>query len=363
MRAAELCAGYGGLYLGLKHLLPQARMSWYAETDKHASRVLRERHTSATGNAGDITGHSGSYWKSFPRPHVLMAGTPCQDLSVAGKGAGLEGERSGILLDALRIVELQRPDHFVWENVRAATYRKGELPNETVVGTVERRLTEAGYRVTHGVFSASQVGAPHLRERVFLLASLPGASLPGVSPNPGPILPTPTVVDMGNNKTQEEWQDWISRMREKHRNGNGHGRSLSQEVRYNFEGYMKAVGHWDSVLTGSFASIWDRGQALPTPTSSMSTGPGTSGRQGGWNLQTAIHELGMPNTIDGSGRMSVEFVEWMMGLPRGWVTGVEGISRTQQLKMLGNGVVPLQAAYAIDQLNRIQNSKENTDGR
>ena len=57
----------------------------------------------------------------------------------------------------------------------------------------------------------------------------------------------------------------------------------------------------------------------------------------------------LPNTLDQLGRLNPEFVEYMMGLPNGWVTDV-GLSRSQQLKMLGNGVVPQQAYYALQLL-------------
>ena len=57
----------------------------------------------------------------------------------------------------------------------------------------------------------------------------------------------------------------------------------------------------------------------------------------------------LPNALDDLGRLSPIFVEYMMGLPKGWVTDLE-LSRTQQLKMLGNGVVPQQAYYAIIKL-------------
>jgi DNA (cytosine-5)-methyltransferase 1 len=56
-----------------------------------------------------------------------------------------------------------------------------------------------------------------------------------------------------------------------------------------------------------------------------------------------------PNTLDELGRLNPQFVEYMMGLPQGWVTDMN-LSRTQQLKMLGNGVVPQQAYYALQQL-------------
>ncbi len=57
----------------------------------------------------------------------------------------------------------------------------------------------------------------------------------------------------------------------------------------------------------------------------------------------------LPNTLDELGRLNPEFVEYMMGLPVGWVTDT-GLARTQQLKMLGNGVVPQQAKYALELL-------------
>jgi DNA (cytosine-5)-methyltransferase 1 len=62
-----------------------------------------------------------------------------------------------------------------------------------------------------------------------------------------------------------------------------------------------------------------------------------------------MDEQRVPNTLDTLGRLNPIFVEYMMGLPVGWVTNLE-FSRTQQLKMLGNGVVPQQAYYALDLL-------------
>jgi DNA (cytosine-5)-methyltransferase 1 len=61
------------------------------------------------------------------------------------------------------------------------------------------------------------------------------------------------------------------------------------------------------------------------------------------HLQTA------PDALDQTGKLNAEFVEYMMGLPKGWVTDI-GLTRAQQLKMLGNGVVPQQAEYALELL-------------
>jgi DNA (cytosine-5)-methyltransferase 1 len=64
-----------------------------------------------------------------------------------------------------------------------------------------------------------------------------------------------------------------------------------------------------------------------------------------------MHLQNIPNTLDQDGKLNPQFVEYMMGLPEGWVTDA-GLSRTQQLKMLGNGVVPQQALFALSQIMR-----------
>ena len=128
------------------------------------------------------------------------------------------------------------------------------------------------------------------------------------------LLPTPAVNDMGRGKTVEDWDEWTDAMRVRHGNGNGHGKSLEIEAQRHadFGPYTAAIARWEQVL----------GRPAPSPTE-----PGKDGRP----------------------RLSPAFVEWMMGLPAGHVTGV-GIPRSAQLKALGNGVVPAQAALALSLL-------------
>ena len=136
-------------------------------------------------------------------------------------------------------------------------------------------------------------------------------ALPGVVA----LLPTPAVNDMGAGKTVEAWDAWTDTMRARHGNGNGHGKSLAIEAQRHtdFGPYTPAIRRWESVL----------GRPAPSPTE--------------------------PNK-DGRPRLSARFVEFLMGLPAGWVTDVD-IPRSAQLKALGNGVVPQQALLALSLLD------------
>ncbi len=123
------------------------------------------------------------------------------------------------------------------------------------------------------------------------------------------LMPTPTVMDMGNNKTPEEWAAWKDEQRAKHNNGNGHGESLTQAA-IAWGKYEPAIRRWEALT-----------REVPEPT--------------------------VPHKD--KRRLNPAFVEWMMGLPAGHVTG-HGLSAAKELKMLGNGVVPQQARSAVTQL-------------
>ena len=102
----------------------------------------------------------------MPHPDVLCGGFPCQDVSLAGKRKGItEGTRSGLWYEYVRLIEEIRPKYVIAENV----------PGLLAAGieTVLQELAEIGYDAEWEVLSASAVGAPHRRERVFLVAYPP----------------------------------------------------------------------------------------------------------------------------------------------------------------------------------------------
>ena len=157
----SLFAGIGGIDLGFE-ATGQFETKWQVEIDEHANKVLSKHWPSV------------ARWKNVttfpPRPvsdwqcDVIAGGFPCQDLSFAGRGAGLAGERSGLFHEIIRVARIIRPRAIVLENV-AALYVRGL---DVVLG----ELAEIGYDAEWHCISAASVGAPHRRDRVFIIGYL-----------------------------------------------------------------------------------------------------------------------------------------------------------------------------------------------
>ncbi|GAA3850574.1 DNA cytosine methyltransferase [Amycolatopsis tucumanensis] len=156
----SLCTGVGGLDLGVAAVLG-GRIAWYSEVDPHACAVLAARVPGAP-NLGDLRAVD---FTAVEPVEVLTAGFPCQDISAAGRRAGIEkGTRSGLwytILDAIRVLG---PRLVVVENVAALRWRNGGL-DRVLAG-----LAETGYDAVWRCVRASDIGAAHRRERVFLCA-------------------------------------------------------------------------------------------------------------------------------------------------------------------------------------------------
>ena len=165
------------------------------------------------------------------------------------------------------------------------------------------------------------------------------------------LLPTPTVVDMGSNKTPDEWEDWKETMQARHGNGNGHGASLTQEafslLPTPLAGSMGARRTDPSQIGVDEVILAITGKDV-TPARGAVTNWGKYGAAiDRWEriLDRPSPDPTIPNAA-GRPRLSPSFVEWMMGLPAGHVTG-HGLRPAQELKMLGNGVCPQQAGLAL----------------
>jgi DNA (cytosine-5)-methyltransferase 1 len=241
MKIGSLCTGYGGLDIAVEAFF-NAETIWCAEYDKHASKVIEERFGYI--NYKDI---KEIKWDEVPAVDILTAGYPCQPFSVAGNRKGKDDARHiwPYIKDAIRTL---RPRWVVMENV------KGHLT--LGFDQVLYDLAEIGYDARWQVVRAAEVGAPHNRARLFIVA-----------------YPSYSVGS--------------------------------------YDGQMQELGR-------GFTSFSD------------------------------MHLQDPPSELD-EGRVNTRFIEYMMGLPAGWVTDID-LPTNEHYKILGNGVVPQQAYYALQQI-------------
>jgi DNA (cytosine-5)-methyltransferase 1 len=160
VRIGSLFAGIGGFDLAARWMGWET--AWFSEIDPYASAVLA-KHWPNVPNHGDITQID---FTQVEPVDMLCGGFPCQDISNAGKRKGIEGERSGLWSEYARAIGELRPRYVVVENV-AALLGRGL---ERVLGD----LAALGYDAEWTVLSAADVGAPHLRERLWITAYASG---------------------------------------------------------------------------------------------------------------------------------------------------------------------------------------------
>lgn len=157
-----LFAGAGGGILG-SHLLGWNTIC-AVERDAYAAQVLAQRQNDGILKAfpiwSDITSFDGRPWKGIV--DVISGGFPCQDISSAGKGAGIDGARSGLWSEMARIIDEVRPSYVFVENSPMLVGRG--------LTRVISDLTEMGYDAEWARFSASNFGAPHQRDRIWIVA-------------------------------------------------------------------------------------------------------------------------------------------------------------------------------------------------
>lgn len=159
LNGLDLFSGGGGLSEALEEWV---RPVVYCENDRYAQGVLLSRMARGELFAGPIWDDVRTLWGTMlPAVDIIVAGFPCQDISYAGAQAGLDGERSGLFFEIIRLVRELRPQFIFLENV------PGVVP---FLGRVTGAMAALRYDCRWGLLSAADVGAPHLRERWFCLA-------------------------------------------------------------------------------------------------------------------------------------------------------------------------------------------------
>lgn len=457
MRIGSLFSGAGGLDMAVKQVFG-GHTVWHSEIDKAASKVLAHRWADVP-NLGDITAVD---WAAVEPVDVLCGGFPCQDVSAAGKRAGIkDGTRSGLWAIFADAIDALRPHYVVIENVRgllsAAAHRDVESDDAALgngsgrpvlraAGAVLGDLADLGYDAQWTTLAASAVGAPHRRERVFIVAcaadtssqrpqecgqpsgvgspqsgigssQLPLRAVSGDEPGVA-LLPTPGTLDSVEKRTTHAGGNLtlqgaivgvnpvdLERHSKAGRAVSGDDVALlptpvvtdsSDSARHTIVGGISHPG----------TSLTDAIRLLPTPNASDASGGGQhpDKREGHSRQLIDYVLLCTPSASDGAGgktprsggridepllggqaremdgqqwgkyapaiagweqivgpapaptepnkngnpRLSAAFSEWLMGWPDGWVTDPDiGISRNDQLKIVGNGVCPQQAVAAL----------------
>jgi DNA (cytosine-5)-methyltransferase 1 len=309
VKIGSLCSGYGGLDMATEAFY-DAETAWMCDIDKYASIVIEERW--GLPNLGDMKLVD---WSNVEPVDILTAGYPCQPFSTAGQRKGSADERH--LWPYIKdIISHLQPKRVILENVR------GHL----TLGFKEvlKDLTEIGYDAKWAIVRASDVGAPHQRARLFVIAwNANNWCKCSFSKIPQNECAESSRISGGNQELQCPNTD---------------------SVRFD---------------VGAQATQWNQGesQSEPSELGKDATNATSQRFQGSINKRdiyaqcSDIWDRQIPNPL-AEDKLNPKFVEYMMGLPEGWVTDLE-ISRSQQLKLLGNGVVPQQAYYAIDKLERL----------
>ncbi|WP_405437176.1 DNA cytosine methyltransferase [Streptomyces anulatus] len=324
-----LCAGYGGLETALGAGIGAVPVA-YAENDPYAAAVFAAHHPGVP-NLGDITRTDWERVRDLYRPEIVGAGFPCRNISNAGRKDGISGQWSRVWKNVAAAVGVIRPRYVFLENVAALRSRGLDV--------VAQDLAAIGYGVRWTCLRAGdpEVGAPHERDRWFAVAhpadadphhlgrhwrprhqpETQGRTEPAHRSDTPPGTPD-RVLRLVPTPAARDWKSGASNLMD------FNARPLNEFV----VNRLPYSGSWistDGIDYGPAIRRWEHitGQPAPCPTE-----PGMRGNR----------------------RLSPFFTEWLMGLPAGWVTAVPGIPRKEQLRILGNGVIPRQAHHAYGQL-------------
>ena len=167
MNHLDLFSGIGGFSLGLKKVF-NIKETYFSEIDKYAIDVYKHnfKNSKYVGSITDVRG------TQLPRINIITFGSPCQDFSLAGKRKGMDGKRSSLILEAIRLIKECKPDFFIWENVKG-TFSSNSGADFTAI--LKAFIDIGGYRLEWQLLNTKWF-LPQNRERIYLVGLLGNGS-------------------------------------------------------------------------------------------------------------------------------------------------------------------------------------------
>lgn len=347
MRVGSLFSGCGGLDLAFAGV--GFELGWLCEVDRSCNLVLDARFSGVV-NLGDVRGVD---WGRVDGVDVVLAGFPCQPVSVAGAKLGSKDER-WLWPEVVRAVSVLRPRFVVLENV-AGILRRGA---QEVFGD----LAGIGFDAWWCCFNASDVGAPHRRRRWFCVAWDAVADSGGAG-----------AGGFGGKVFGEEEQFGWWGQGDADASGVYRGVVADSDsecgVEWGVAGSGEAAGGGPSAVDSGCVGEGVAAVADPDGSGcveyggavSVSSQVGSVECGGGEGVEWGRYESAIrrwervlgrcaPRPVDARGRLDPDFVEWMMGFPLGH-TDVDGVSRAARLRMLGNAVCVQQGMVVANWLS------------
>lgn len=195
----SLFSGAGGGDLAMQHLLG-FRCRGYVEYEPYCQEVIKARIADGFLDAAPIFGDIREFNRDYAEAYtgmvdLITGGFPCQDISCAGGRTGIEGSRSGLWKLMLEAICTIKPRYVLVENSPMLTVRG--------LGTVLRDLAQSGFYARWQVLSCADVGGPHLRERIWIVAHDNSERGEGISEGQ-----YPERRNLGNNDKDRTFSDW-----------------------------------------------------------------------------------------------------------------------------------------------------------
>lgn len=377
LKVGSLFSGIGGLDLAVEGFFG-AETAWHCEWDDEPSKVLAARWPGVP-NYRDVRTVD---WAAVEPVDIMCGGFPCQDVSLAGRRAGMkEGTRSGLWSEFARAIDVVRPKVVVIENVRGlisadagsnvepCPWCMGDGADEyhlRALDAVVADLSDLGFDAEWTGLRASDVGAPHGRFRFFLLAYARGVRFDarwdaasrqaaggrastvagGRADAPLTLLPTPVAQPSGNTPEdhlrKKPGREVVTDLAILVENGllETGGRLLPTPI------VSDGTGGPKNLDGAQFApQLREIKKLLPTRELAVNWGEYEPAVRQWESLTRPAPAPTLPDGKNGNHRLNAEFTSWMMGYPAGWVTDI--LRRNPAIKACGNGVVPQQAFAAL----------------